>query len=118
MNINSHLKVMALLINGAFNFHGKFIPNALSTVIKTNSTAATKKSKMPVHRRAGGGGGGRGIPLEQPLALYDSFLVAVVKLVLIMFFYCYVNHFAIVLCYINPRWLPSIKPFAEIRYYR
>ena len=81
MNINSHLKVMALLINGAFNFHGKFIPNALSTVIKTNSTAATKKSKMPVHRWAGGGGGG--IPLEQPLALYDSFLVAVVKLVVI-----------------------------------
>ena len=32
-------------------------------------------------------------------------------------FYCYVNHLAIALCCINPKWLPSIKPFLEIRGY-
>ena len=48
-----------------------------------NQFNSSYQKEQDASSQTGRWGGGGGIPLEQPLALYDSFLVAVVKLVLI-----------------------------------
>ena len=59
----------------------KWLHNNKSTINKTNSTKATKMLSKRARGRSRGAGRGGGRPLDLPLALFDSFLVALVELV-------------------------------------